>query len=186
MRVSRTSSLRTPSSARRSDDSVTTERPLTAAPGPAAPAAQPVLSAAGIGSRSISQTGQVPLASETTVGCMGQKYVGAAPLDVLSSPDVNAAGTASSFIPQMGHLPGVSVTTVACIGQRYFPDAAAGVDRRGAGPAALIGTSFMPQMGQFPGLSETTVGCMGQWYFVAAAEPAAAVIVRRPAPGQER
>jgi len=29
--------------------------------------------------------------SETTVGCMGQKYVGAAPLEVLRAPDVNAA-----------------------------------------------------------------------------------------------
>ncbi len=88
-------------------------------------AAQPVLSAAGIGSRSISQIGQVPLVSETTVGCMGQWYFADAAAGFVSTGGVvPAALIGTSFMPQMGQSPALSETTVGCMGQWYFAAAA--------------------------------------------------------------
>ena len=64
------------------------------------------------GSSAIPQIGQVPGASRTISGCIGQVH---------SALAAGRGDTASSAIPHFGQEPGWSTRTSGCIGQVYAP-----------------------------------------------------------------
>jgi hypothetical protein len=76
----------------------------SACPTAVAPAAWP-------GTSFMPQMGQSPGLSDTTAGCIGQWYSGAA------GSAFRPASIGTSFMPQMGQSPGLSETTLGCIGQ---------------------------------------------------------------------